>query len=174
MVYKKLLNEYQFHEQMKKELEIHYRVARHPNIVQLYAYFHDENNVYSLLEFANDGNLYQRLKRLQYFSEEVTRRIIQQVVAALWYLQERHVIHRDIKPENILITDINTWHVKLCDFGWSTHSIDQNRLTFCGTPDYLAPEIVKHLPYDDKIDNWAVGILTYELLTGASPFNGAS
>ena len=62
------------------------------------------------------------------------------------------------------------WHVKLCDFGWSTHTINENRMTFCGTPDYLAPELINNIPYDDKIDNWAVGILTYELLTGASPF----
>lgn len=87
-------------------------------------------------------------------------------------MQQRNVIHRDIKPENILVIDSRTWHIKLCDFGWSTHSINQSRTTFCGTPDYLAPELVKksNLSYDDKIDNWAVGILTYELLTGASPF----
>ena len=87
-------------------------------------------------------------------------------------MQQRNVIHRDIKPENILVIDQNTWHIKLCDFGWSTHSINQSRTTFCGTPDYLAPELAKKgkLSYDDKIDNWAVGILMYELLTGASPF----
>lgn len=62
------------------------------------------------------------------------------------------------------------WFIKLCDFGWSTHSINQSRTTFCGTPDYLAPELICYEPYDDKIDNWAVGILTYELLTGVSPF----
>ena len=67
----------------------------------------------------------------------------------------------------------HSWYIKLCDFGWSTHSINQNRMTFCGTPDYLAPELVqqKPIPYDYKIDNWAVGILTYELLTGQSPFD---
>lgn len=81
------------------------------------------------------------------------------------------MIHRDIKPENILVkSSADFLQVKLCDFGWSTHSINQNRTTFCGTPDYLAPELVCNKPYDDKIDNWAVGILTYELLTGASPF----
>lgn len=81
------------------------------------------------------------------------------------------MIHRDIKPENILVMNSDNWFVKLCDFGWSTHSINQSRTTFCGTPDYLAPELISEKPYDDKIDNWAVGILTYELLTGLSPFS---
>jgi serine/threonine protein kinase len=62
--------------------------------------------------------------------------------------------------------------VKLCDFGWSTHTIDERRLTFCGTVDYVAPELIYNEPYDDRIDVWAVGILTYELLTGAAPFTG--
>jgi len=64
------------------------------------------------------------------------------VISALWFLQQRNVIHRDIKPENILIMDIENWHIKLCDFGWSTHSINEPRTTFCGTPDYLAPELL--------------------------------
>lgn len=81
-------------------------------------------------------------------------------------MQERNVIHRDIKPENILIMDLERMHVKLCDFGWSTHTIDERRMTFCGTTDYVAPELVQKTPYDEMIDVWAVGILTYELLTG--------
>lgn len=82
------------------------------------------------------------------------------------------MIHRDIKPENILIADQEKMHVKLCDFGWSTHTIDERRMTFCGTVDYVAPELVYQEPYDDKIDHWAVGILTFELLTGQAPFTG--
>ena len=85
-------------------------------------------------------------------------------------MQQRNIIHRDIKPENILVADSETWHVKICDFGWSTHSINENRMTFCGTPDYLAPELLRKVPYDYKVDNWTIGVLTYELLTGASPF----
>ena len=87
-------------------------------------------------------------------------------------MQERNVIHRDIKPENILIMDLERMHVKLCDFGWSTHTIDERRMTFCGTVDYVAPELIYQEPYDDKIDIWAVGILSYELLTGNAPFTG--
>ena len=84
----------------------------------------------------------------------------------MWFLQQRNIIHRDIKPENILVVNLNTWHIKLCDFGWSTHSINENRMTFCGTPDYLAPELVTNVPYDYKVDNWSIGVLTFELLTG--------
>ena len=90
------------------------------------------------------------------------------------YMHERNVIHRDIKPENILIMDTEKMHVKLCDFGWSTHTIDERRMTFCGTVDYVAPELVQQQPYDQQIDIWAVGILTFELLTGQAPFAGKS
>ena len=168
---KKLLDQYDFYSQMKRELELQYRLGVHPNIVKMYGCFYDDNYVYAVLEYLPEGNLYQRLKKVKIFTDEDTRNIIQQIVSALWHCQLRNVIHRDIKPENILVkSGPGILHVKLCDFGWSTHSINQNRTTFCGTPDYLAPELVTHKPYDDKIDNWAVGILTYELLTGASPF----
>lgn len=98
--------------------------------------------------------------------------MIAQIVEALIYLQERNVIHRDIKPENILICDSERMHVKLCDFGWSTHTIDERRTTFCGTVDYVAPELVYSEPYTEKVDLWAVGILTFELLLGHAPFTG--
>jgi serine/threonine protein kinase len=65
-------------------------------------------------------------------------------------------------------------HVKLCDFGWSTHTIDEQRTTFCGTTDYVAPELVYSEPYDEKVDLWAVGILTFELLLGHAPFTGSN
>ena len=73
-----------------------------------------------------------------------------------------------------MIKDADRMHVKLCDFGWSTHTIDERRTTFCGTVDYVAPELVHQEDYDEKIDQWAVGILTFELLTGQAPFTGSN
>lgn len=171
VVFKNLLEKFDFFSQMKKELEIQWRL-RHPNVIRLFGYFYDEKNIYVVLEYAQYGNLYQKLKREKFFTEERSKVIIQQIVNALLYMQERNVIHRDIKPENILIMDIERMHVKLCDFGWSTHTIDERRMTFCGTVDYVAPELIYQEPYDEKIDDWAVGILTYELLTGSAPFTG--
>ena len=213
---KDMLEKYNFFGQMKKELEIQWRL-RHPNIVRLYGYFYDETSIYVVLELANFNNLYQYLKTQGPLSEQQTQNLIRQVVSSLRYMHVRNVIHRDIKPENILIFNKEHFdqpyipkqprtpvraqhiksnsevlqkdfilkkkpisqshhneklHIKLCDFGWSTHTIDERRMTFCGTTDYVAPELVKNSPYDDKIDAWAVGILTYELLTGKAPFTG--
>ena len=156
---------------MKRELEIQWRLD-HPNIVKLHGYFYDAKNIYVVLEYCEHGNLYQKLRREKCFSEECARHIIAQIVEALLYCQDRNVIHRDIKPENILISDMDTMSIKLCDFGWATHTINERRTTFCGTVDYVAPELVYQEPYDDKIDLWAVGILSFELLTGQAPFTG--
>lgn len=165
---------------MKKETEIQWRLSSgHPNIAQLYCFFYDDEHIYCVMEFAPHGNLYQKLRRRGPLEEREARSIIQQIVSTLHFCSVRNVIHRDIKPENILVFEAGEksvdwrhgWIVKLCDFGWATHSINQSRMTFCGTPDYLAPELVSSTPYDDKVDVWAVGVLTYELLTGASPFD---
>ena len=85
-VYKELLNQYDFFSQMKKELEIQYRLGIHPNIAKLHCYFHDEKSVYSIIEYAKEVNLYQKLKKTKYFEEPIARKIIQQVISALWFL----------------------------------------------------------------------------------------
>lgn len=141
VVYKNLLEKFDFFSQMKKELEIQWRL-RHPNIIRLYGYFYDEKSIYVVLEYAQYGNLYQKLRREKFFDDGKAKNIIRQIVSALLYMQDRNVIHRDIKPENILIMDQEKMHVKLCDFGWSTHTIDERRMTFCGTVDYVAPELI--------------------------------
>jgi serine/threonine protein kinase len=90
------------------------------------------------------------------------------MIDALIYLHSKNIIHRDIKPENILLTDDNT--IKLTDFGWSIHNMSKKRDTFCGTPDYLCPEMILKKDYDYMVDNWCLGVLAYELVAGSAPF----
>jgi serine/threonine protein kinase len=86
----------------------------------------------------------------------------------LKYLKNHKIIHRDIKPENILLDE--DMKIKISDFGWSIKSDSNFRKTFCGTYDYLCPEMIKNRPYDNSIDIWSLGILTYELACGRAPF----
>ena len=105
VVFKHMLEKFDFFSQMKRELEIQWRLD-HPNIVKLHGYFYDAKNIYVVLDYCEHGNLYQKLRRERCFSEEQAKHIIMQIVEALIYLQDRNVIHRDIKPENILIADL--------------------------------------------------------------------
>jgi len=154
--------------QLQREIEIQYHL-RHPNILRLFAYFYDRKRVYLVLEFAQGGELYKVLKKEGSFTEPRASKYIRQVVDALKYLHEKNIIHRDLKLENLLLHEDK---IKIADFGWSVHSKNR-RETFCGTLDYLAPEMLDRKPYDTKIDLWAVGVLTYEFIHGKPPFETA-
>jgi serine/threonine protein kinase len=91
-----------------------------------------------------------------------------QTSSAVLFLHENNLVHRDLKPENILVDENN--NIKLCDFGWCVELSMGNRVTFCGTYEYMAPEIIKEKPYNQGIDVWSLGILLYELCHGYSPF----
>ncbi|KZL86408.1 aur protein kinase [Colletotrichum incanum] len=156
--------------QVGREIDIQIRL-RHPNILRLYGHFHDSQHFVLILEFAGKGELYKRLRKVTRFSERKTARYIAQVASALGYLHQKHVIHRDIKPENILIGIHG--EIKISDFGWSVHAPTNRRSTMCGTLDYLPPEMMKpagSVEYDEKVDLWSLGVLTFELLIGTPPF----
>ncbi|GAA6030436.1 hypothetical protein JCM8097_009107 [Rhodosporidiobolus ruineniae] len=153
--------------QVRREIEIQSHLA-HPNLLRLYGYFHDEKRIFLILEFAGKGELYKQLHRCGRFSEKRSSRYIAQMADALAYLHSKHVIHRDIKPENILIGV--SGEIKLADFGWSVHAPGNRRSTLCGTLDYLPPEMVENREHTDKVDLWALGVLTYEFLCGQPPF----
>jgi aurora kinase len=157
--------------QVQREIEIQSNL-RHPNVLKLHGHFHDSKRIFLILEFAGQGELYKHLRKAGRFPEPKAARYISQTASALQYLHRKHVIHRDIKPENILLGIHG--EIKMSDFGWSVHAPGNRRKTFCGTLDYLPPEMVVQNDsgnsYDEKVDLWALGVLAYEFVTGEAPF----
>uniref|UniRef100_UPI00358E74B3 aurora kinase C-like n=1 Tax=Myxine glutinosa TaxID=7769 RepID=UPI00358E74B3 len=157
--------------QLRREIEIQSHL-RHPNILRLYGYFHDEKRVFLVLEYAAKGELYKELKKHVSFDDVRTTTYIAEIADALMYCHSKKVIHRDIKPENLLLG--LQGELKMADFGWSVHAPSSRRKTVCGTLDYLPPEMIEHKLYDEKVDLWCVGVLCYELLNGKPPFQTQS
>ncbi|PHH61833.1 hypothetical protein CDD81_7936 [Ophiocordyceps australis] len=157
--------------QVRREVEIQSNL-RHPNILRLLGHFHDSKRIFLILEFAGKGELYKHLRRENRFPEWKAAQYIAQMASALRYLHRKHVIHRDIKPENILVGIHG--EIKISDFGWSVHAPNNRRKTMCGTLDYLPPEMINPGSsdnyYNEKIDLWSLGVLTYEFLVGEAPF----
>jgi aurora kinase, other len=157
--------------QVRREIEIQSNL-RHPNIVRLYGHFHDSKRIFLILEFAGKGELYKHLRKEHRFPEWKAAQYIAQMCAALRYLHKKHIMHRDIKPENILVGIHG--EIKISDFGWSVHAPNNRRQTMCGTLDYLPPEMLRPGAsdnyYNEKVDLWSLGVLTYEFLVGEAPF----
>ncbi|KAI8642394.1 kinase-like domain-containing protein [Parasitella parasitica] len=152
---------------LKREIEIQGHL-NHPNITRLYGYFHNKENIYLVLEYAGDSDLYTCLASFKRFTEAETVNYIIEIADALTYMHRLGVFHRDIKLENILISKDGT--LKIADFGWAVYDPKPRRNTFCGTLDYLPPEMVKNQTHNESVDSWALGILCYELLVGKPPF----
>ncbi|KAL1967774.1 hypothetical protein VTN77DRAFT_2463 [Rasamsonia byssochlamydoides] len=157
--------------QVRREIEIQSNL-RHPNVLRLYGHFHDSKRIFLILEYAGRGELYKHLRKEHRFPEWKAAQYIAQMTAALKYLHKKHVIHRDIKPENILVGIHG--EIKISDFGWSVHAPNNRRQTMCGTLDYLPPEMLRPGSqdnyYNEKVDLWSLGVLTYEFLVGEAPF----
>ncbi|KDQ25421.1 hypothetical protein PLEOSDRAFT_1066520 [Pleurotus ostreatus PC15] len=170
-LYKSEIIQSRVEKQIRREIEIQQNL-RHPNVLRLYGYFHDEKRIFLMLEFAGKGELYRQLSKYGCFSEKRSSRYIDQMADALSYLHGKHVIHRDIKPENLLL-GING-ELKIADFGWSVHAPGNRRMTLCGTLDYLPPEMVEGKEHSEKVDYWALGVLTYEFMIGSPPFEDRS
>jgi serine/threonine protein kinase len=170
-LYKNEIIENRVEKQTRREIEIQSNL-RHPNILRLYGYFHDERRIFLMIEFAGKGELYRQLAKVGRFSEKRSARYIDQMADALGYLHSKHVIHRDIKPENLLLGIDG--ELKIGDFGWSVHAPSNRRTTLCGTPDYLPPEMVEGRSHTERVDHWALGVLTYEFLVGRPPFEDPS
>jgi serine/threonine protein kinase len=168
---KQQLIKHRVEHQLRREIEIQSH-CRHVNILRLYSFFHDEKRVYLMLEMAPGGELYALLQSRGTFSEARSAWYFKQMAEAIQYCHTKHIIHRDIKPENILIGLKDT--LKIADFGWAVHAPSSRRETFCGTLDYLPPEMVKNNKYHSRVDVWGLGVLLYEFLIGKPPFEDSS
>ncbi|KAK5981615.1 Serine/threonine-protein kinase [Trichostrongylus colubriformis] len=167
VLFKDQIKKHNVQHQVKREIEIQYHL-RHPNILRLKGYFHDQRRVYMILECADAGELYSRLKKKGKLEEPEAARYVRQLADALSYCHAKRVIHRDIKPENILLD--GKGNIKIADFGWAVVSSHSRRETICGTLDYLPPEMINGHTHDHTVDNWAVGVLLFEMLVGRPPF----
>ena len=141
-----------------------------PFIVNIKFAFQDESKLYIITEFMQGGEMFFHLHKEKRFSEEKTRFYIAEIVMAIDFLHKNKMLYRDLKPENIMI-DANG-HIKLTDFGLSKMIKKQKEkaFTICGTPQYLAPEILSDDGYDDSVDWWSLGCVMYEMLVGRAPF----
>ena len=163
----KLIQAYGNCQLIYNEVEIHSKL-NHRNIIRLYNMQETEDEFQILLEYAENGNLYSLIQKENGVNETKAYEYFIQMVNAVYFLHQNNIIHRDIKPENILLGDNNL--LKLCDFGWAKELTVNNRSTFCGTMEYMAPEIMGSEKYDFGVDVWSLGILLYELIMGHSPF----
>ena len=158
----------------RREIEIMYRV-HHPNVVKLFGHFEDNKYCYFIMEYIPGGNVYNLVPKNGFRTVPIQTiaSIMKDVISAVYFLHHMSppIIHRDIKPENVVLDQ--NMKAKLTDCGWSNYMQgDMKRTTVCGTPVYLAPEIINNRGHDEKVDIWCIGVLLFELLTGISPFQG--
>lgn len=160
-------------EHTKIERHVLKRVS-HPFIVKLYFAFQTSKKIYFILEYCPGGELFFHLSKFTEFSEEVVKFYASEVILALQYLHKLNIIYRDLKPENILLDEYG--HIRLTDFGLSKEGISDNisAKSLCGTPEYLAPEIISQSGHGRAVDWWSLGILIFEMLTGTLPFNNSN
>jgi len=142
-----------------------------PFLAKLHWSFQTDEHLYFIMDFINGGELFYHLSNERCFNEPRAKFYSAQIISGIQYLHGHGIIYRDLKPENILLNNLG--NVVMTDFGLSKQGLvssDSRTATFCGTPEYLAPEIIKGEDYTKAIDWWSVGTLIFEMLTGLPPF----
>jgi len=157
---------------MKTEIEILKQVD-HPNIVRLIDVYEDERHICLVMELMLGGELFDQILEKEQFSEHEAREATKAIVDAIRYCHSKGICHRDIKPENLLLSskEQGLASLKVADFGLA-RLLEENTLasTTCGTPGYVAPEVLMQEPYGKACDYWSIGVVTFILLSGTPPF----
>ena len=152
------------------------RTLHHPNIVQLYDLQSSERHIYLILEHCAGGDLSQFLRQHRALPLPLVQHFARQLMEGLRVLHSRQLIHRDLKPQNLLLDQSTSPHtavLKLADFGFARELTGEDlAATLCGSPLYMAPEILRYQPYDGKADLWSVGAIVYEMVYGRPPYTG--
>ena len=145
-------------------------MLKHPFIVQLFGYnFEDPKYIYFIMEYIQGGELFTLLRTKGTFPVPQTKFYIAHIITIFEYLHSKNIVYRDLKPENILIN--KNGYLKLTDFGFAKQLENEKTYTLCGTPEYLAPEIILNKGHGKAVDWWTLGILLYEMLVGIDPFS---
>jgi serine/threonine protein kinase len=148
------------------------RKAFHPNIVSLHFIYEDSSNIYFILDYMSGGDLFHRIIMKNRFSENVSSKLMKNLLSALEYLHRKDVIYRDLKPQNILFEREDCdFSIKINNFYLACDASDSQNFR-CGSPGYVAPEILKKKPYSKKVDIFSAGVILYTLLSGRAPFAG--
>lgn len=162
-------------DQTKREISV-MKMVKHPNVIQLYEVMATKTKIYFAMEYAKGGELFDKVSKGR-LKEDVARKYFQQLILAVDFCHSRGVYHRDLKPENLLLDE--NGNLKVTDFGLSAHDsctrLDGLFHTTCGTPAYVAPEVISRRGYDGgKSDIWSCGVILFVLLTGHLPFNDSN
>lgn len=153
-----------------REIDVMRSIDPHPSLLKLYETFDTERNLYLVLELVEGGELFERILQKGEYTEKDAARVVEQVLEGVRWLHDRHIVHRDLKPQNILVSATDNT-IKLADFGLARWFEGAGLLeTCCGSPEYVAPEVLEGNGYDESCDIWAIGVITYILLTGCFPF----
>jgi len=145
----------------------------HPNCVQLYEMFETSKKIYMVMELLTGGELFDRIVAKGSYSEKEASELVKDIVSAIAYLHSIGIVHRDLKPENLIyLSPKPDSPIKITDFGLAKYRAGKAdaMTTACGTPGYVAPEVLKNEPYDKAVDLWSMGVILYILLCGFPPF----
>ena len=168
-VVKKCRSEDEF---LRQEVDILKRL-KHPNIVSCLDFFEDYSSFYVVMELVEGGEVFDQIIKKDTYSELEARELVFVLLNAIQYCHQRNIVHRDLKLENLLLASKSDTHfgsIKVADFGFATKVKGTKKMLVCGTPEYIAPEVLSKVPYGAPCDMWSIGIITYILLGGYPPF----